>query len=159
MYLLDASVVIQASEAYYPLDRVPEYWYWLSEEAKKGNIKIPEEILGEISPKDPLLNAWLKSNKEDLRLGDTSYQAKVQDIVDLYAPDLNEAEVENLGKDPFLVAAAMQLGAVVVTKEVSKPTRTRGNRHLPDVCKDAGVDCINDHQLIRDLDFKTGEKK
>jgi Domain of unknown function (DUF4411) len=30
LYLPDASVLITAHNLYYPIDRVPEYWEWLS---------------------------------------------------------------------------------------------------------------------------------
>ena len=44
-----------------------------------------------------------------------------------YAPDLHE----KIGKDPFLIAAAMAgPDRVVVTREVSKPKLTRANRRV-----------------------------
>ncbi len=29
LYLFDANVLITASNTYYPIDQVPEYWAWL----------------------------------------------------------------------------------------------------------------------------------
>ena len=52
-----------------------------------------------------------------------------------YANDLTDSEIEEIGRDPFLVAYAMMgEDRVVVTKEVSKPSKQRANRRIPDVC-------------------------
>jgi hypothetical protein len=71
-----------------------------------------------------------------------------------YAPDLNDVEVEKIGKDPFLIAAALE-GAdrTVVTREVSRPKLTRANRKIPDVCNSFGIPVINDFRLYRTLNF------
>ena len=73
-----------------------------------------------------------------------------------YAPDLNDAEIQKVGRDPFLIAYALANPSerVVVTTEHSKPSRLRANRHLPDVSNDFSVRCINTFELIRELDFK-----
>jgi hypothetical protein len=155
LYLLDASVIIDAHEAYYPIERIPEFWRWIADQAIKGAIKMPVEVFDEVESKDDLLTQWMKEHEEDLLLNTQDYQGRVDYVVRLYAQDLNEVELENLGKDPFLIAAALECSATVVTREGSKPSRMRANRHIPDVCKDAGVHCINDHQLIRLLDFRT----
>ena len=58
-----------------------------------------------------------------------------QVIDDGYAPDLNDIEIETVGRDPFLVAYALKDTAArcVVTTEVSAPKRLRANRKIPDV--------------------------
>lgn len=43
LYLLDANVLITANNTYYPVDRVPEYWEWLTHMSKAGYIKMPLE--------------------------------------------------------------------------------------------------------------------
>ena len=76
---------------------------------------------------------------------------------DGYAPDLTDVEVEAIGLDPFLITYALhdRQNRCVVTTEVSKPRRTRHNRHIPDVCNTLGVQCINSFGLVRVLDFST----
>ena len=49
LYLLDANVLIQAHEEYYPLDRIPQFWAWLVEEAVAGHVKMPFEIHNKIA--------------------------------------------------------------------------------------------------------------
>jgi hypothetical protein len=74
-----------------------------------------------------------------------------------YAPDLTDDEVEKIGRDPFLISYALAFldQRCIVTTEVSKPKRVRGNRHIPDVCATMGVQCIDSFQLLRALDFRT----
>ena len=48
LYLFDANVLITASNMYYPLDAVPEFWEWIDHHAINGRIKLPVEILDEV---------------------------------------------------------------------------------------------------------------
>ena len=100
------------------------------------------------------LKTWQIANKSAFILEDASADARVGSMLDLYATDLTDAEMLRIGADPFLAAYAQEYGAKVVTKEVPKPTSMRANRKLPDICLGCGILWINDHALIRELDFK-----
>ena len=94
-----------------------------------------------------------------LRLDEDVDQKLVERVTQSgYAPDLNDEEVEQLGCDPFLIAYALGDPAqrAVVTTEVSRPSRKRANRHIPDVCRHLKVDCYNTFQFIKALNFTTG---
>ncbi|WP_323993256.1 MULTISPECIES: DUF4411 family protein [Nguyenibacter] len=157
LYLLDANVLIRAHEDYYPVDRIPQFWEWLLVMAERNRIKTPREIYDEVAPSNGLLAEWLRQQtvKDALVLKETSDLATVQRVVAQgYAPDLNDVELEQIGRDPFLVAAAiMKPNRVVVTKENSKPSVTRSKRKIPDICTTFGVRCINDFVLYRELKF------
>lgn len=165
LYLLDASVLITANNSYYPVDRVPEYWDWLRHMGQNGHVKIPIEIFEEIKdgPKDlekDLLFAWFRedANKKALVLEEEVDLMSVQTVVSKgYAPDLSDDEVEYIGRDPFLVAYALahKKNRCVVTAEVSKPSKKRQNRHLPDVCKDIGVLSCDPFAFAKHLGFST----
>lgn len=76
-----------------------------------------------------------------------------------YAPDLDDSEVEKIGQDPFLVGYGLvSPSRVVVTKEVSKPSKMRANRRVPDVCRALGVKWVTDFDLYRALGFSTAGK-
>ena len=66
LHLLDASVLIDAKNYYYPLDRVPEFWDWLVHMGLEGRVKIPMEIYDEIIEGNDELVDWLKENKAAL---------------------------------------------------------------------------------------------
>ena len=77
-----------------------------------------------------------------------------------YALDLDEAEQEKIGRDPFLIAYAYAATEerLVVTFEVSAPKKQRANRKIPDVCRELGVSCVTLFDLIEALDFTTDWK-
>ena len=163
LYLLDANVLIDANRDYYSLGRVPEFWGWLVDRAIEQQVRIPLEMYEEIlAGKDDDLTRWLNDNRDALLLDENVDETLVARVTDSgYAPDLSEEEVELIGRDPFLIAYALDNPAqrIVVTTEVSKPKKQRANRHIPDVCADLGVLCCNTYQFIKALDFTTGRRR
>jgi hypothetical protein len=165
LYLFDANVLITASNTYYAIDQIPEFWDWLQFQGKAGNIKLPIEIMEEIlagkRDDDPLL-AWMKdpANKSALLLNEAVNGDLVNTVTEKgYADDLTDDQLEEIGRDPFLVAYAIS-GAdrCVVTREVSAPSKKRQNRRLPDVCGTFGVTWCDPFKVNRELGFKTGWK-
>lgn len=153
-YLLDANILITAQRDYYPIDRVPQFWDWIIHHAKGDRIKIPHPIWDEIIPHDSDLETWMKNHKGDLILDPDDSDELIPQTLNAYAHDLTEEEIEKIGQDPFLIAAAKYYDATVVSKEGSKPRAQRGNRKIPDICTDLCVKYITDYQLIRELDFR-----
>ncbi|MCW0001789.1 DUF4411 family protein [Pararhizobium sp. YC-54] len=159
MHLLDANVLITAHNLYYPISRFPEFWDWLVHMGNAGQVKTPVEILEEITEGSEI-GRWLgeADNYDSLRLDEDVDPVLVQAVIEKYAPDLNDAEVIEIGRDPFLIAYAMARPAdrVVVTVEASKPTAKRANRRIPDVCKDVDVRWCNSFEMMTALNFTTG---
>lgn len=165
LHLFDANVLITASNTYYPIDHIPEFWDWIAHQATNGRIKLPVEILDEVlagsKKEDPLL-AWMTNHKNVLRLKETVDATIVNRVVtEGYAPDLTDDELEEIGRDPFLIAYALAKpdDRCVVTVEVSAPGKQRQNRRVPDVCNTFGVACQNPFQVYRSLGFSTAWKK
>jgi hypothetical protein len=157
LYLLDANVLIRAHEDYYPVDRIPAFWVWLLDQARSNVIKMPRIIFDEVAPPPGPFRDWLarREVREALILNEDVAVEIVRRVIDKgYAPDLTDVEVAQLGKDPFLVAAALNgTDRIVVTVEVAKPSKTRQNRKLPDVCRTFGIKPINPFELYRSLEF------
>ena len=166
LYLLDANVLIAAHRDYYPVKRVPEYWDWLQHQAEVGTVKIPSEILDEVkrgTRQDDLLD-WLTNDtvKDVLVLDEEPDLTLVRRVIEQgYAPDLNETDLEKLGRDPFLIAYALKdpTRRCIVTTEVSKPSKERANRKVPDVAKGFGITPLDPFRFARELDFTTGWRK
>ena len=158
LYLLDANVFIRADGDYYPLDRIPGFWTWLHEQAEAGRVKTPLEIYEEVAKSSDQLGQWLKlpEVRKALVLAEQASPATVARVIaEGYAPDLNDIELESLGRDPFLIAAALSgPERIVVTREVSRPAKQRHNRKVPDVCGIFGIPWITDFELWRRLDFR-----
>lgn len=158
LYLLDANVLIDAKRDYYPFDMVPEFWEWLVHMGQRGTIKVPQEVYDKLIEGNDDLADWLKSNKSVLRFNEEVNAEILNQVIEQgYAPDLTEVEVEMLNEDPFLIAYALvdAKRRRVVTTEVSRPSRIRANRHIPDVCDDLGVSWCNTFTLLRELNFRT----
>lgn len=165
LYLLDANILITAANTYYDLGRVPEFWSWMQHQGASGKIKIPlemyEEVLEGRKEGDPLLD-WVKNdtNRTSLLFDEKCDPDRVRRVVrDGYAKDLTDDEVEKLGRDPFLISYGLDDGnRCIVTTEVSKPSKIRHNRHVPDVCVTLKVNCFGPWDLNKHLGFKTGWK-
>jgi len=158
VHLIDANVLITAHSSYYSLDRFPEFWSWLIHMGQSGLVKMPVEILEEIAD-GSALDEWLREgdNYECLRLDEEVDPALVQSVLNKYATDLNDAEIIQIGRDPFLIAYALAQPSqrCVVTVEASKPSKQRANRRIPDVCNDLSVNCCNSFQMLSALNFTT----
>lgn len=159
IYLIDANVLIDANRDYYPIDRVPHFWDWLKAMATAGSVLVPLEIYEEVAIGNDAVAQWLTQQgiKDMLVLLEDADPAVVARVItEGYADDLSDDEVERIGRDPFLIAAALMDSAnrTVVTTEGSRPNRQRANRHVPDVCGTFGLPCCNTFQMLRDLDFR-----
>lgn len=164
LYLLDANVLITANSSYYPLDQIPEFWSWVYHQATSNQIKIPREIMEEIKAgrkDDDQLLDWICTAEIEaaLLLDEVVDVTLVQHVVSTgYAPDLRDDEVEKIGRDPFLIAYALDDSAnrTVVTTEVSRPSAQRANRKVPDVCQALGALSCGPFALNKALGFSTG---
>lgn len=159
LYLLDANVLIRAHEDYYGIDQVPQFWDWLLKTAKAGICKMPFEIHDEIAVSTGPLKDWITSTevKEALILDEEVDPDILKTVIDNgYAPDLSDSELEKIGRDPFLVAYAVAGDErIVITKEVSAPSKQRANRKLPDVCNDNGALWMKDFDFFKTAGFNT----
>jgi Domain of unknown function (DUF4411) len=133
LYLIDANILITAHNDYYPIDGVPEFWDWLMHQASIEAVKMPLEIYEEIklggkdAQKD-MLYKWVADGavKKTLVLTESVSAPLVATCTKTgYAPDLNDNELLQMGRDPFLIAYAMASpkDRCVVTNEVSAPTK------------------------------------
>ncbi|WP_260597842.1 DUF4411 family protein [Sphingomonas endolithica] len=159
LYLLDANALINAHNGWYALNRVPEFWRWLLHHAEAGTVMMPAETYGEVETGNDDLAGWMKQadTKRLLRLTEEADPAKVQAVLTKYGDNLTEDELITIGQDPFLIAAVFgHADRIVVTGEVSRSSKTRAKRKVPDICNDLGVPWRSPVELIRELDFTTG---
>ena len=165
IYLLDADTLITGDRKYYPIKRFPVFWDWLHHKGTDGVIKIPLEQYEEIiaGRREDDLVSWLRdgANKAALVLDENADPALVAMVTARgYAPDLNEVEQVELGRDPFLIAYGFAVAdnRTIVTFENSSPGKNRARRKVPDVCATMGVACVTLFEVIDVLDFTTNWK-
>jgi hypothetical protein len=164
VYILDTNVLIDANRDYYPLSVVPEFWEWIVYMGTHGKVKTIIDVFEELRVGDDELSSWAKRADviQALLLDEEITPEAVTKVTyEGYAPDLSDVEIDNLGRDPFIVAFALmdKDNRIVVTTEISKPTKTRQNRKLPDVCGHFGIRSCNTYQLIKQLGFSTHWKE
>lgn len=157
---MDANTLIDANRDYYGIGQVDEYWSWLIYQGQQGYVKIPLEIYEELKTGSDLLAAWAKSadTESALRLGEDVDIDLVRRVTeDGYASDLTDIEVDQIGRDPFLIAYALvdPQTRVIVTTERSKPSAQRKNRKIPDVCAQFEVRSCTAFEFGRELGFRT----
>lgn len=160
LYLLDANVIIDAHRNYYPMGRVPEFWDWLEHQATLGLVRIPLEIFDEIDDGTDEVSEWACQARirEQFLLQEEPDPEIVRSVLSNgYAPDLSDLEVEQLGRDPFLIAYCLadRDSRCIVTTEVSRPSKLRANRKVPDVALALGGTSCDTFALLRRLDFRT----
>ena len=163
IYLFDTNVLIDANRDYYPIDRIPEFWDWLIYHANIGHIKVPYEILIEIQNGDDILATWAKKQEFEKAIlleeeVDNGLLTKI--VNEGYASDLSDIEYEQIGRDAFLMAYALKdpENRQIITTEVSKPSKRRANRHIPDICNQFNIKWHHTFELTRILNFSTNWK-
>lgn len=159
IYLLDACVFLTAKNLYYQMGRVPEFWEWLTFWGEKGNVKVPSEIMDEITCQDDQLGKWMREKKDIFLIDEPiPHVNKIFSVgYDIDPTNIDEARIGRVGQDPFLIAYGLNdiANRIVITEEAPSPKRQEYNKKIPDVCLRLHVDCQNVYYLIDKLDFRT----
>jgi hypothetical protein len=155
-YSLDANVLIQAWQNYYSPKICPDYWVVLNDLGEKGQIFLAEEIRDEITGTDDDLSEWLRSSSIPIRKTDgnvTNCWSKILQAHNDHRYLVAAAKGRSLG-DPWVISHALDAGAIVVTKEEFVPNYKPTKIKIPNVCKNMGIESINDFQLLQRLNIQ-----
>jgi len=116
IFCVDTSAWLDGWARDYPPDVFPSLWEKLAERVADGVLKCSEEVYVELQKKDDGLHDWLKARKEVLVPIDEEIQGIVSELLKLY-PRLVDTYRNRSQADPFVIATAERLQAVVVTGE------------------------------------------
>ena len=159
MFLLDADTLIRGDRESYPVRRFPVFYRWLRHMGETGVIKVPIEQFEEVIAGRGAIVDWLNDqDNRDALLHDEELEPQhVDAVIRRGYGVLNEVELIEVGRDPFLIARAalLPLLHVVVTFEISAPGQLRGRRKIPDACRPNGVTTCNLFRMLDMLDFTT----
>lgn len=155
-YLLDSNSYIQAKNQYYQMDFCPGYWDWLDHQFDLGMLASIILVYKELESSGDELSAWVKNRKQQfLEVSDNTTQEQFIQIAEhsQTLQNMQPGNIENFlaGADPWLIAKAKTLNAVIVTQEVLAPESARKIK-IPNVCKKFGVQYMNTFQLLRKLE-------
>ena len=156
IFCIDTNVLIEAWQRYYSPEICLDYWKILNEIGAQGRIFISEVVFDEIKKSEDDLFKWLKDSNISVKKIDESVSKCLQDIYsknEIHKYLVDNTKLRSLA-DPWIIAHAINERATVVTKE-EKVTALNSRRiKIPNVCDNMGIRCINDFQLIRELNIK-----
>ncbi|MBI5416427.1 DUF4411 family protein [Candidatus Poribacteria bacterium] len=153
-YCLDTNVFIEPWNKYYSMKRCPEYWDILDNLGKKGTVFCPDQVKREIDKVDDLLKQWLNTKPYFIRQETEDVQLRVREILKAF-PNLIMVGANRSMADPWVVAHAMVVNAVVVSKEYGINQDQNNSRiKIPDVCRHFKINCISDFEFIDEIGIK-----
>lgn len=151
VYCIDTSAWLDGWLRDYPPDVFPSLWERLASCVDEGLLVCSEEVYVELEKKDDGIHDWLKERKKVVVLLDENIQRIASELLESH-PRLVDTHRNRSQADPFVIATAIHLGAVVVTGE------TKGkldSPKIPDVCAAREVPCISFLQMLRELNWKS----
>jgi len=154
VYLLDASVFIEAKNRYYDFDIVPGFWDWLDKTNENSEIATVIPISEELQRGNEELSEWIDDRKDTgwfLPVDDVATQQAFTELAQwvMNQDFKEEAKQEFLaGADPWLIAKARIIDATVVTHEAYDPNIKRKVK-IPNVCRQFDVPYIDTFRLLR----------
>jgi hypothetical protein len=148
LYSVDTSGWLDGWQRHYPPDVFPSLWSKIDSRITAGEIISSEEVYLELKRKDDELHDWIQARKQMLVPLDEAVQLQAAALLHEF-PRLVDTLRGRSKADPFVIATALERGAVVVTGEplTGKLDRPR----IPDVCQVKNLRCITFLQMIREL--------
>lgn len=159
IYCLDSSVFINSWTKYYPLEVFPCVWDLLDDLMYSKRAFIPHVVYEEVHKGQDDLLRWLEFYmRESVVKPDLEHIKATKAIVQAH-PKLLETKKNRSGSggDPWIIACAQVLGAVVVTDE--RASNELKKPKIPDVCKALGIGCIPIVQLLKDCGLRAETPK
>src|SRR4030095_15966298 len=117
LFCVDTSAWMDGWVRYYPPDVFPTLWTKLEVVIMEGKIVSSEEVYNELAKKSDELHAWIKDRKDMLMPMSEEVQQLAVNLLAVY-PRLVDTLRNRSMADPFVIATAMAVDAVVVTGEV-----------------------------------------
>ncbi len=153
-YCLDSNVFIEAKNGPYSFDIVPAFWDWIDVQVEKENIITSSEVYNEILDGEDKLSEWFKARKDSQLFITPAIEVQhiYQTVADHVRKNYEIAYYQTFLEkaDPWVIALAKHLDAIVVTMEVLVPSISKKVK-IPNICLQFGLKYINTYQMLRDL--------
>lgn len=154
-YLIDANVMIEPKNRFYPFDLCPGFWDFLEREIKAGAVTSVVHVREEIRAGEDELKEWISSLFKRSDFADCEADEKVVQkynevslwVMENYAVNVANDFLKPGVADPWLVSYAAVHGGCVVTQETPKPSGRKAS--LVDVCDRFGVHHVNVFEFLR----------
>jgi hypothetical protein len=149
-YLVDTSSFLKIYEDY-PVTHRQLILNGLDPLIQISRIRTVRVVLDEVSRNNERLGDWLQEHKDHLLLPNDDQLIHAAFLITRSFPDIYDEKRNYLQADPFLVGAAQTYNLVMVTDELPRHLRRRrsqNERHIPDVCSELGIRCLNLSQML-----------
>ncbi|NTV95179.1 MAG: DUF4411 family protein [Thiobacillus sp.] len=158
-FLLDANTFIEAKNRYYDMAVCPGYWDWIDLAFAEDKVASVASVGDELLDGNDELKEWAADRRSlFLPVSDAGTQAAFAEVA-AYAAELaasmKPGALEEFlgGADPWLIAKARVVNAIVVTHEQFNP-QTKKKILIPNVCKRFDVRWMDTFDLLRELEAR-----
>ena len=155
IYWMDTDAFVQSKNGPYQLERVPQFWAFLSQQIEAGRIKSPKKVYDEVMTCQDDLSLWVKSRATGLCTNSNKQIQKCYgDILSYLLTERSQNQVYEFarGADGWVIAHAFVGDDAVVSHESER--RKNAKIKIPWVCKQFNVKCINVYKMLEELDFR-----
>ena len=146
LYMVDTSSFTELRRTY-PRPPFDNVWKLIERLADEGRLISIDLVLDELNAQDDEVSAWAKERSDLFLELDEAIQLRTKEVLAQF-PNLVDLKRKKSSADPFLIAAAIVKGAVVVTQE--KPSGGPPAVKIPNVCSALKVRCIPLLTLIQE---------
>lgn len=156
VYLLDASVFIEANKGPLALDINPGFWNLVLHHCENGCLTSIDRVYHELRNQEDDVSVWAKDAPESMfrSTRDLEVASSFSEVMawvnehKVFAPE-NKAKFAS-GADGWLVAYAKLHRYIVVSEEVLAPDNTQKVK-IPNVCRHFGVQHMKTVEMLRSL--------
>lgn len=149
IYLVDTSVLVNIRDKYGDSEKI---WGALGVAIEAGRVKTVRQVFDELESKFPEIYARLKKFKRQMQISDADLYATVavDEVRQIRRnhPSLYKPLGGGNPADPFLIAAAKAMGAIVATDEKSKGPGYQSK--IPYVCLQRNVGWCPGPDFLKD---------
>lgn len=165
-YLLDSNVFIRPCRSYYPFDFAMNFWEQLKIRLQSAQAGILDVVYDEVIRGDDQLAGWLKNVQglQKIPVQDTVVLKNYSEVLSyvagcgFYKKQALDAWAEISVADPWLIAAARAMEAVIITEESARGSLSTKNpsksAKIPDVAAHFNVQCEDIFYFMRQTGFR-----
>ena len=152
-YIVDSDSLIQSKNGPYDFEIAPPFWDLI---VNNNQIFSSYMVYKELIKGKDRLAQWAKLNKNSgLFLNPNPQDQKVYGKIGHFVVNNYPQEESSYflnGADPWIIAQAKNLNAIVVTHEVLVNSYSKKVK-IPNICNEFGLKCINIYQMLQGLQF------
>ncbi|OBB38021.1 DUF4411 family protein [Mycolicibacterium fortuitum] len=139
-YSFDTSAILNGRRDLFRPTVFVSLWTQIEGAIAAGQIRSVDEVQRELGRRDDDAKQWANTQSGLFVPLEAPIQQSASHILQLHSRLVGQGGKRS-GADPFVIALAMVNNGTVVTEE--NATGNMNKPHIPDVCRELGVPCLN----------------